>query len=86
MGFNSFVKEVNGKVVGEETPMNLSLKNNSAQEELPLQMNGGGDVKIQNETAKCFLHITVNITRENNPDLSSRYCFDVMNRYIPQRG
>ncbi|XP_012247465.1 copper-transporting ATPase 1 isoform X2 [Bombus impatiens] len=58
MGFNSFVKEVNGKVLGEETPMNLSLKNNSAQEELPLQMNGGGDVKTQNETAKCFLHIT----------------------------
>lgn len=86
MGFNSFVKEVNGKVLGEETPMNLSLKNNSAQEALPLQMNGGGDVKTQNEIAKCFLHITVNITRENNPDSSSRYCFDVMNRCIPQRG
>ncbi|XP_017754674.1 PREDICTED: copper-transporting ATPase 1 isoform X2 [Eufriesea mexicana] len=56
MGFNAFVKEVNGKIVGM---IDSSLKTDSAQgEEISLQMNGGGDVKAQNQTAKCFLHIT----------------------------
>lgn len=57
MGFNSFVKEVNGKVLDEKT----LTKNASAQlsAELSLPMNGGGDVKgPRDQTAKCLLHIT----------------------------
>ncbi|KOX72672.1 Copper-transporting ATPase 1 [Melipona quadrifasciata] len=57
MGFNSFVKEINGKVPDEKT----LTKNASAQlsAELSLPMNGGGDVKgPRDQTAKCFLHIT----------------------------
>ncbi|KAK1127732.1 hypothetical protein K0M31_003221 [Melipona bicolor] len=57
MGFNSFVKEVNGKVPDEKT----LTKNASAQlsAELSLPMNGGGDVKgPRDQTAKCLLHVT----------------------------
>lgn len=57
MGFNAFVKVVNGKVLGAAAV--TASKNNNVGSE----MNGGGDVKIQNETAKCFLHIAVNIKR-----------------------
>lgn len=58
MGFNTFVKEVNGKIVGMID--SLFKTDSPRDEEISLQMNGGGDVKIQNQTAKCFLHITVN--------------------------
>lgn len=64
MGFISFVKEVNGKVLDEKTP----TKNASAQlsAELSLPMNGGGDVKgLHDQIAKCLLHITVSIMHKS---------------------
>lgn len=57
MGFNAFVKQVDGRIL--RTSAN-ALKSSIAKiEELPLQMNGGGDVNAQNRPVKCFLHITV---------------------------
>ena len=64
MGFSTFVKEVNGKVLDEKMP----TKNAPAQlpAELALPMNGGGDVKgPRDQTAKCLLHITVSVMRKN---------------------
>lgn len=55
MGFNSFVKEVNGMVYN--TTINLNI-NPPDSGNVSLELNGGGDVKKENQTAKCFLHIT----------------------------
>lgn len=58
MGFSAFVKEVNGKAL--RTTVNPASNNNNLRNgEVPLPMNGGGDVKAQDKMAKCFLHITV---------------------------
>lgn len=58
MGFNSFIKEVNGMVYSTS----INLNNNPPDSgNVSLELNGGGDVKKENQTAKCFLHITVNI-------------------------
>lgn len=55
MGFNSFVKEVNGMVYSTS----INLNNNPPDSgNVSLELNGGGDVKKENQTAKCFLHIT----------------------------
>ncbi|KAG7212599.1 hypothetical protein KM043_012893 [Ampulex compressa] len=56
MGFSTFVKEVDGRVMRstKEAPLNYSTKNG----ELAVQMNGGGDLKSQSSPSKCFLHIT----------------------------
>ncbi|CAK9831963.1 Copper-transporting ATPase 1 [Anthophora retusa] len=70
MGFDAFVKEINGRLL--ETPAETTTATTTATtttttttnvnsvkvEEPSLEMNGGGDVKAQNQTAKCFLHIT----------------------------
>nr|XP_031827137.1 copper-transporting ATPase 1 isoform X3 [Nomia melanderi] len=57
MGFNAFVKEVNGRVL--ETKLDTPSKNNNvANGEVAPQMNGAGDVKIESQVAKCYLHIT----------------------------
>ncbi|XP_006615088.1 copper-transporting ATPase 1 isoform X2 [Apis dorsata] len=55
MGFNSFIKEVNGMVYSTS----INLNNNPPDSgNVSLELNGGGDVKKENQTAKCFLHIT----------------------------
>ncbi|XP_043249587.1 copper-transporting ATPase 1 isoform X3 [Colletes gigas] len=57
IGFDAFVKEVNGKVL--ETAVTIVSKNNNVKYgEVSLQLNGAGDVNVNDKVAKCFLHIT----------------------------
>ncbi|XP_076278439.1 copper-transporting ATPase 1 isoform X2 [Lasioglossum baleicum] len=58
MGFNAFAKELNGRVLATVT--DTMLKNNNATNgDVPpvLQINGAGDVKVQLQLAKCYLHV-----------------------------
>lgn len=66
MGFSSFVKEMNGKKVPDEKTPTKNASAGKLSTELPLPMNGGGDVKgPRDQTAKCLLHITVSIMRKS---------------------
>ncbi|XP_054001869.1 copper-transporting ATPase 1 isoform X1 [Hylaeus anthracinus] len=61
MGFDAFVKAVNGKVL--VTTTDSASKSNATNGQVQLQLNGvggggGDDAKAQNQVAKCFLHIT----------------------------
>ncbi|XP_033222074.1 copper-transporting ATPase 1 isoform X2 [Belonocnema kinseyi] len=53
MGFDAFVKEVNGQT--EKIKSNSD--NNNKKEEVAIQVNGGGDVKPEKQLAKCVLHV-----------------------------
>lgn len=53
MGFTTYVKEVNNKIL----PSSALVNNNQKKVELSPQANGSGDVKEQ--LSKCFLHISV---------------------------
>nr|XP_033338724.1 copper-transporting ATPase 1 isoform X2 [Megalopta genalis]XP_033338725.1 copper-transporting ATPase 1 isoform X2 [Megalopta genalis]XP_033338726.1 copper-transporting ATPase 1 isoform X2 [Megalopta genalis] len=57
MGFDAFVKEVNGKIRATATDA-TSKNNNVANGDVPPVMNGAGDIKVQPQLAKCCLHIT----------------------------
>lgn len=62
MGFDAFVEEVDGQALGTTVDTTVFGNNNATHREVPLQLNGGGDVKpAENQLAKCFLHITVSI-------------------------
>ncbi|XP_078051039.1 copper-transporting ATPase 1 isoform X1 [Augochlora pura] len=57
MGFNAFVKEVNGKILATAT--DATWKNNNVTNgDVPPVMNGAGDIKVQSQLAKCYLHVT----------------------------
>ncbi|XP_076164002.1 copper-transporting ATPase 1 isoform X2 [Ptiloglossa arizonensis] len=59
MGFDAFVEEVDGQALGTTVDTTVFGNNNATHREVPLQLNGGGDVKpAENQLAKCFLHIT----------------------------
>ena len=56
MGFDAFVKEVNGQT--KNVSKNKSDSNNQ-KGEVAIQVNGGGDVKPEKPLAKCVLHVQV---------------------------